>query len=472
MISVIITTHNRLDYLKKAIASVLKQTYREFECIIVDDGSTDGTKQYLQSLSDARIRYIKRTKAFGCDTLPKNRGVKISKGDYIAFLDDDNQYLPDHLQCLINEIKRDDTLDLVYGDRLIIDEEKRFSNQIGIHSEFSPYLLLLRNYIDTSDVLIKRESLFEVGGWDERYTKYVDWNLFLRMAKAGMKFKRVPKIITEYYIHNKQKSATVKTKGDDEQKGLFVPEWNPFELEIDLPFLHTPKEIKVAIFSLTKDRLDYTKKCFASLKEKAGYHHDHFIVDQGSLDGTQDWIMNEYEYKHITMMKTNEGISRGSNIAIKDISSQLCEEKYDIIIKVDNDCLFLTDNWLKEIVELYKRNHLLCFAPYPEGLRDNPGGSPRIEYGQLNGHMLGITNHLGGLCHIAPASVYRNFRWNEHSPLHGFQDLELSQWLTKNGYQMAYIEDIRVEHFEGTEGQHKRYPEYFKLRELERKTIL
>ena len=94
----------------------------------------------------------------------------------------------DHLQSLYNVMSKSN-VDLVYGDRFIYENETPLS--IGIYHDFDPYLLLRRNYIDTSDVLVRKSSLLELGGFDERYKKYIDWNMWVRMAKAGMTFLRV-----------------------------------------------------------------------------------------------------------------------------------------------------------------------------------------------------------------------------------------------------------------------------------------
>lgn len=471
-ISVIISTYNRADKLKRAVSSVLSQSFNDFEVIVYDDCSTDKTQKFLKSIKDERLKVIRGDKNFGSDTKPKNEATSEARGRFIAYLDDDNEYLKDHLQVLYSAITNSNA-DVVYGDRMVIDEEGQVEKQVGIFSNYNPFLLLQRNYIDTSDVLVRREAIFDVGGWDERYRKYVDWNLWVRMAKAGKRFLRVPKIITNYYLHSGMKSAR-----KEDERGFMKPAWEPYNVEIDLPYLHTPHEIKVAVFSLTYNRLEYTKKCFESLKNKAGYPYDHYVVDNGSTDGTVEWLKTQDIVKIYN--KENKGISIASNQAIDRImkghkadlpnpnESRAESYKYDIIIKYDNDCLSLTQDWLKTVVDLYKRNHMVVMSPYPEGLRDNPGGPPRLTYGNFNGQMIGVVNHIGGLCHIAPASVYEDFRWNEDQPLHGLQDLELSQYISKQGYQQIYLEGIKVEHIFGTAKQHKDYPEYFEKRKLEK----
>ena len=102
-ISVILTTFERPNKLKRAIKSVIKQTFQDWELIIVDDCSQDGkTAKICEKFSnkDNRIRYIRRKSNFGQHTRPKNEGLKSAKSDYIAYLDDDNEYRKDHLQAL------------------------------------------------------------------------------------------------------------------------------------------------------------------------------------------------------------------------------------------------------------------------------------------------------------------------------------------------------------------------------------
>ena len=250
-ISIITSTFNRSNRLKKCIESVLAQSFTDWEHIIIDDGSTDDTEAVVKSFIDKRIRYFKRAKNFGTDTRPKNEGIKKSKADYIAFLDDDCEYRPDHLQVLWQN-KED--VDVVYGDRWIIDESGRLESQIGFTMDYNPYYLMRRNFIDTSDVLVKRDAIYSVGGFDERYRKYIDWNLWVRMAKAGMSFKRVPLIITNYHLHKSMKSMR-----QEDEKGFNMPAWDAVDCEIQVPHLKKIEEPKIAIFSLTHDRLEYTQ---------------------------------------------------------------------------------------------------------------------------------------------------------------------------------------------------------------------
>lgn len=476
-ISIVTSTFNRSDRLLKAIESVQKQTFQDYEHIIVDDCSTDDTEKKVKALKDPKIVYIKLPENWGNDTRPKNTGIKAAKGEYVAMLDDDNQYRPDHLAVLLSEIEKS-SVDIVYADRWLVDENDPSKNGVGISSEFSLALLLQRNYIDTSDILIRKEVLFKVGGFDERYRKYVDWNLWVRLAKYGCSFKHIPIIITEYHLHDSMKSKTVKDRlpGGVTSVPLGAatpinPEWKPVDLEIELPFLGQVREPKVAIFSLTYDRLELTKACFKSLYEMAGYNFDHFIVDNGSKDGTKDYL-NELtpsgSCKKVSVIHNsdNKGISIASNQALDAIK----EADYDIVVKYDNDCLSLSQGWLAKMVEIWKSYHKLALSCYVQGLKDNPGGAPRFDRGLIRGELIGATKHLGGICHFVDARAYQGWNWDEDSFLHGLQDTEMSQHLLKEGYEMGYLENFYVEHIYGTEGQHLRYPDYFSRRILEKQT--
>jgi len=462
MISVIISTFDRLDRLKKAIQSVKNQTFTDWELIIADDHSTDGTQAYIASLNDPKIIYTRLTRNSGTDTKPKNAGIKLAKGEFIAFLDDDCEYRPDHLNALYKCLQNYPDVSVAYGDRWIIDETKEIVDQIGYASDFNPFSLMRRNYIDTSDALIRKQALKYVGGFDERYKKYVDWNLWVRMAKCGYIFKRVPLLLTDYHLHKDMKSQ----KKLDE-KGFSEPAWDAFDVEIQLPYLGEVKEPKVAIYSITYNRLEYTKTCFESLERTAGYPYDHFIVDNGSTDGTYEWLNDSWHSKALISNGVNKGISKASNIAIEEIYKT---GTYDIIIKIDNDCYFKSNGWLEKMVEIWKSNRRMALSCYIEGLKDNPGGAQRIDFGKIKGEFLGLTRHIGGICHFVDASAYKDFRWNENDFLHGMQDLEFSQYLLSKGYQMAYLENYFAQHYEGTEGQHARFPEYFEKRKHEKTT--
>lgn len=475
MISCITSTYNRPELLERAIKSVDAQIFTDWEHIIVHDGpASKATKDvFSKYASDKRI-LIELPKNHGNHTKPKNEGIRQAKGEYICYLDDDNEYFPNFMETLNLELSMS-SYDVVYGDMRLYKDEKDMRGAPGIMLNFDPQFLLNRNYIDTNEVLHKREAVFRIGGWDESLPRFADWNLFVRMAKAGLSFKRIPILLTRYYItdQNSAEKHPVKT-WQDERTGLtmFDPTWfSPASCHIYAPYLkdeNTESEIKpkVAVFTVTKDRLEYTKANYDSLKESTTYPWDWFVFDNGSNDGTVEWLVDKKQHKWMRSHPENRGLTFASNACIDEI---LRRDEYDIIVKVDNDCLFETKGWLEDFVDLWKRNHMLYLGPYPEGLVDHPGGPWRVGHATIGDEFVEVTKHISGICAFIDASAYRNFRWRDEF-LHGQQDGEASEAFIKMGYQPTIIPRHRIQHMDTTAGQEVKYPDYFKKRKEEKTT--
>lgn len=460
MISIILTTYNRRELLKRSIKAILEQSFKDFELIVVDDFSKDGTQKFMNKLvkKNEKVRHIRLEKNHGSDNYPKNRGIQEAKGEFIAFMDDDDVYKKDALKVLYNYISLSGA-DLVYGD-YIYHQGKEV--KAGWSIDFDMKLLQNMNYIAMPVVMVKKSCLLEVGGFDETVPKFKDWNLWLRLAKKGYRFLHIALPITDVYIQTE--SVSTKYDVNVDEKGGYLPTYfDPVNCPIyaTKSCLGKEKPLRVAIFTMTMNRLYYTKKCFEQLKKTAGYDYDHFVLDQASSDGTVEWLESHEDwFCGVFYEKMNIGIAGGWNKVIEQIA-----ENYDIICKVDNDAYFLTQDWLKEFIEIFRRQRRIILSPYVEGLDAVPGGVLRqsdtgVNYALINDRVLGLTSHLGGIVFASPKELYNNFKFQED--MKGNKDFILSQYAKSIGYQLAYFEEARVEHFEGTVGQHKRFPEHFK----------
>lgn len=476
-VSIIISTYQRPLDLKTAIQSVVDQTFPDWELIVVDDHSTQDPKDVVEGFKDDRIKYVRLPKNSGTQAKPKNTGILLSHGEYIGFLDDDNTFRPDHLAVLVNELDRNKDVDVVYGDRWMNYEEDPSKNYIGIYHDPDSELLMQRNYIDTSDFLVRRQALFDIGGWDERHKRMLDWNLVVRLDKDGKKFLRVSKIITDYFV-KKGGQLSHKVPDDDEWFILHMPGGvriqGGHDVEIKLPFLGAIQQPTIGIFTITWERLGYTKSSFDSLWKTAGYDFEHWVIDNGSKDGTVEWLKEYSEMHpgkvHLLFNEDNKGISIASNRVLKEIRDS--GKNYDILGKFDNDAMCLTSGWLAKMVEIYKANHRLALSCYISGLKDNAGGVPRMVYGKIRGEFLGMTEHLGGICCFTNANIRLAFQLDERETLHTADDLMFSKYIRQRGYQMAYMENYYINHgTKGTEAQKLDYPEYFKRREFEKTHI-
>jgi len=222
--------------------------------------------------------------------------------------------------------------------------------------------------------------------------------------------------------------------------------------------------MKIAIFTLTRDRLEMTKKCFQSLKDRAGYPYDHYIVDNGSEDGTQEWLKNQKDLNIVALNKENKGISKASNQALEVI----LKKDYDLIIKMDNDIEIVSSDILKELVEVYEAIPPFYFkfmlSPKVEGLIHQP---QRIDEMDVAGHNVGITHIIGGCFQPMPTECYRKYRYKEDLPKAKGQDEDINMWFRQMGGQVGYIEDLIIEH--QTEQQKETYPQYFNRKYQEEK---
>lgn len=186
LVSVVITTYNYAVYLPTAVESVLNQTNKNLEIIIVNDGSTDNTdKVIIPYLKDKRIKYIKQKNAG--QAVAKNCGIRNSGGDYIAFLDADDYWMPEKLEKQMPLFTKDGELGIVYSKAKWIDSKNNVI-KINYNNIFKPRagkvsdFLIVDNFIPFSSSMVKKECFKKVGLFDEKLEMAIDWDLWLRMS--------------------------------------------------------------------------------------------------------------------------------------------------------------------------------------------------------------------------------------------------------------------------------------------------
>lgn len=218
--------------------------------------------------------------------------------------------------------------------------------------------------------------------------------------------------------------------------------------------------MKVAVYTLTRDRVEYTAHCLPLLHCKAGYPFEHYIIDNGSEDGTVAWLKGEGRalFQSVTFLANNMGIAVAANLAKKQIGSTA-----DLIVKFDNDCAVVTEGLLRSIVQFY-RNAGSAWCQYVVSPRVTGINTkvPRLSVSKLHGSLFGRTRIVGGICHVVPAPLYQRYRYNEALPKARGNDGHFCRWLVAQGITIGYLEDLEVQHYKTTDGQAKQYPEYFR----------
>jgi len=212
--------------------------------------------------------------------------------------------------------------------------------------------------------------------------------------------------------------------------------------------------MRIAVLTLTRDRLEYSQHCFAKLREFAGCEYDHFVLDQGSTDDTQRWLMNGV-YAGLSLQRENIGISRGMNLLLDLI--RVNQEPYDVVVKFDNDCELTQPNTLRDVAQLALEGDAML-SPRILGLNNPPAMTGVFLIGEER--ILDIPQ-IGGIFLATPATAFHLYRYPDDGPVWGMDDAHICYWWRGNGGRCGYVERLSANHYETTSGQHARYPEYF-----------
>ncbi len=187
IVSVILPTYNRAQFLWDAIYSVLNQTFSGFEIIVVDDGSTDNTEQIIKKFLDPRIIYIKQINQGRSHA--RNTAIKVSRGKYITFLDSDDLYLPNKLEIQVNYLNNHKKVDMVYTSAYCIDangkklkENYQAFNSGNIYNLIAFYRPIT---ITLPTVMIRRNLLNKVDLFDENMVRFEDTDMWRRISKIS-----------------------------------------------------------------------------------------------------------------------------------------------------------------------------------------------------------------------------------------------------------------------------------------------
>jgi glycosyltransferase involved in cell wall biosynthesis len=209
-VSVIIPTYNRAEFLRSTITSVLNQTFQDFEIIVIDDASQDHTREVVSSFGDKRIRYI-RHETNKRVAAARNTGVISSKGTYIAFLDDDDEWFPEKLQKQFDLLEAcPPTIGVVYAGAFVIGESsKKILAKISPKKRGDVFdTILTQNRIAATSTIFLRSQCFEkVGLFDESLGFADDYDMWLRISKE-FQFEYINEPLINYLLHDDQPSLS------------------------------------------------------------------------------------------------------------------------------------------------------------------------------------------------------------------------------------------------------------------------
>lgn len=215
MVSVIIPTYNRSNLIRDALFSVINQTYKNLEIIVVDDCSTDDTEDVVSDFikNDVRISYLKTDKNSGGPALPKNIGIKNSSGKYIAVLDSDDEWMLDKLERQLE----------LFTEKIKVVGCGYLQNGINhIISSKNIKRVLIKDFLGPGSCMMYDRKIFgDVGMFDEKLKSGQDWDMRIRILESGKSFAFVKAPLVKYEINSDSVSARDKRRLNADLRKIF-----------------------------------------------------------------------------------------------------------------------------------------------------------------------------------------------------------------------------------------------------------
>ncbi len=354
MVSVIVPTYNRPDTLIEALNSILCQTYRDFEIIVVNDAGSDVENIISYLNRDRNITYIRHGKNMGLGAA-RNSGIKTARGKYLAYLDDDDLYYPEHIETLVEFLEKGD-YKVAYTDAhraYQINKNSKYhvvKRDLPYSCDFDRDRIRRENFVPVLCFMHDRMLLNEVGLFDESLRKLEDWDMWIRMSeKHG--FAHIKKVTCEFAWRN---DGSTMTSGQGQE---FVEARQKIAAKQGLrsgketctkvvPEQPDTKKGMVSIIILTFNQLRYTKECVESIIKHTPESYEIIFVDNGSTDGTLKWLgqlAGEGINCRMIENRKNLGFAKGCNQGIEAAQGEF-------IVLLNNDAV-VTENWLSGMLE-------------------------------------------------------------------------------------------------------------------------
>ncbi len=216
LISIIMPAYNVEEYIRATIDSVVNQTYKNWELIIIDDGSTDNTASIIKDYvkKESRIKYLFQPNSK--QAIARNYGISFANGTILAFLDSDDLWLPYKLEKSLNSFESD-TYDLLFTESYIasdiyIDTNTKSYSKMGVksrvyHGDEGLKAFIKNNQIPILTVLVKKQNVIDIGGFDENLVPAEDYDLWVRLLKSGNKFIAIDEALSIYRLQQNSSTA-------------------------------------------------------------------------------------------------------------------------------------------------------------------------------------------------------------------------------------------------------------------------
>ena len=480
-ISIVMPTFNSNEkWLRSAIESVINQIYDNWELCIADDNSADPSVRGLIrefAERDSRIKYIFQDSSEHI-ARTSNRAVSLATGDYLGFLDHDDQLNVKALYLVAHEINKFPSVDLIYSDEDKIDESGVRLNPF-FKPDWNPELICAQNYICHFTV-VSKEIFTRVGGFRDGVNGAQDWDLVLRVSEntKPSNIRHIPHILYHWRMTSNSTalSAGAKPYVPEAQKRVVQEHLNRLgEHNIIVEVLESLSHVRVrrnvpspaplvSLIIPTKDRVELLSKCVYGICEKTDYANIELLIVDNASERHETHLFFEQIAKdpRVSIIRDNLpfNYSRLNNTAAN-------QAKGSILGFLNNDLEIIDMNWLSEMVAHAVRPEVGIVGArllYPDGTLQHAGVV--LGIGGVAGHELrGITKYdpgyfnramlarnvsaVTGACMLVRKNLFFEVGgFNEDNLAVAFNDVDLCLKVRKKGLLIIYTPDAQLNHHE------------------------
>lgn len=474
LISVVMPTYNTpLKYLQRAVQSVFNQYYPNWELCICDDSSSDpAIVEWLKSIASERVKLIFLKKNEGISSAT-NQAVRCSNGEFIAFLDHDDEITADALLEMVKLLNQQPDLDVIYSDQDKIDHRGRRSEPF-FKPGWSPEYF--RSVMYVGHLVLMRRSLFDqLGGLNSNFDGVQDYELILRASEQTTKIAHIPKILYHWRKIPGSVALGLNEKGDKIQQ-LQAKAVNahlertkrraeasphpvhPHRLVIKPQTrLHYPK---VSIIILSKDAHIHLSRCLKSIFERTTYpNYEVIVVDNGTSDPLALRLLKESPVK-VVPFHQSFNYSKANNLGVAAAEG-------DVVVLLNNDTEVVSPDWLEQMLFYLDDPDVAIVGPmliYPNrtvqhagivlGLRGTADHVMRGFPSDSDGYAGTLScprnvSAVTGACLMMRKEEYMHSGGLvEYYGTH-YQDVDLCLRFLTNGRRIVYVPYAMLIHYEG-----------------------
>lgn len=480
VVSVIVPTYNRPDLLKEALESILAQTYRSFEIIVVNDGGQD-VEAVVSSLDRGAhvLTYVRHPRNRGL-AAARNTGLRLARGKYVAYLDDDDRFYPDHLETLVTFLEHSEYR-VAYSDAWrvhYVKEGDRYvarSKDLPYSYDFNANALLVSNYFPVLTVVHERACLNQCGMFDETLTTHEDWDLWIRMSRT-YPFAHVKRITAEFSWRTDGSTMTSRILPDFARTAEIIyrkyrahAEAIPGLIEAQAKRL---AEMKTAVAAPVRagrpasvcsiiipvwNKADLTRQCLEALAATThGIEYEVIIVDNGSTDETPALLAGLGGDVQVIRNQENLGFAKACNQGAKaargrylvflnngtipqpgwlDALVREVEDHADVAV-VGSKLLY-PDGTIQHAGVAFSRAWFTPYHLYRGCPADAPAVNRRREFQSVT-----------GACMLVRREVFEEVGGFDEGYRNGFEDVDLCLKIKERGGRVVYQPKSVLYHLE------------------------